>query len=267
MVLSKDISKTIEDLKFTMKIESYPVLRDLIEIKDFYNYLEENLNSKKIEIEEKAKEISRDDILGLLFLESVSSVESKKSVNRSSLLMFLCAYVENVFMSKILSDVELKRKYKDLKNENTSTLQKAIKVLKEKYQGLDSIVLKDIEEMNQIRNKFVHQYGIVYTDNEKANLKSKLNGYDWGIIDDSIVLGDNFIPKCIEHLESKLYKVVIVLYEDESWHNEFLKKHHISYVNGTELIDKLKGIDSETMKLLVSVPPSYFDWLIRKSKD
>lgn len=218
--MADNLQKGINDLNFSINIQSFPILRGLRIIKDFYIDSEEQFNISVKQLNERNERNQQSDgegfkslnIAHLKVVNDISQVKSSIHTLRSSTLLMLCAFIEHVFMKCILDDKVLNDKYKALKGENGSTLMKAKQVLMNKYDGLDSIDLDYMNNIHSIRNKFVHSYGLIYSQ----ALPKKWRKYDIALTDNKIILGDDFIPNYIEFLENCSVQVAEILYDDEN---------------------------------------------------
>lgn len=282
--MSNEINKTIEQLKFTSKVESYPILRGLRDIKEFYMPLAEGyLNEmNKIEQEKEQNEKERDknqpiELLKYLKVSSeIKTIESNIPLNRSSTLLILSAFIEHVFMKRIFDDVELLKKYrsweqklKKMGNEqrsqyDLSTIGKAVYVIGKEFDDIALIDLQYVKNMNTIRNNFIHQYGMIPSESKKKKeLIKVIKKYDAEIVEGKIVLGENFIPNYIEHLEELSFEVAKILYDDESFTKRFLDENP-QFKGISERIKLLGELDSETVDLIIKYP-WYVKGLLNKS--
>ena len=211
-ILMEDINETIASLRLLQAVESYPRLQNLQYFRRLNDFIENTCNENLEEINGRKKggEVT------VQFFHKRSEKKKYKSFQnlvRPSLLITLCAFIEDVFTNRINSDLKLKNDFDNLPKEKISNINKARKFLANNgYEKLNNIEgVTYVNEMNWIRNRFVHSKGEAEKGIEKLQKK-----YDFTIEKNKILLGEKFIENYIAHLEKFAVAVAEVIYENES---------------------------------------------------
>lgn len=208
----ENINEIIASLHLLQAVESYPRLQNLQYFRKLNNFIENTFNENLEEINGR----KTGGEVTLQFFHERSEEKKYKSFQnlvRPSLLITLCAFIEDVFTNRINSDVKLKNDFDNLPKEKISNINKARKFLANNgYEKLNKIEgVTYVNEMNWIRNRFVHSKGEAENGIEKLQKK-----YDFTIEKNKILLGEKFIENYIAHLEKFAVAVAKVIYENES---------------------------------------------------
>lgn len=241
-VIVKNTQKTIASLHLTLLEGSYPVLKNIKYFRELNSLLEDNFNQRlnklKKEFDGSGYYEGKNRILSLQDIKIQSeqlTYNSFQQLIRSSLLITLCSFIENVFTNRVFVDERLKNKYDNLKE--GSILNKARTVLIENgYSELKDLRgMKYVNDMNWIRNSFVHYKGKAVND-----MKTIEPNYDFSIVNFHIVLGEKFIGNYIYHLEKFAVEVAKIIYENE-WNESLAYKKYKEYCERNNLSISLES--------------------------
>lgn len=207
----KDIHETVASLRLYSAVESYPRLQDLQHFRRLNDFIENTFNENIEKINDRKKAgLPNHQIL--LERSKEKKYKSFQNLVRPSLLITLCAFIEDVFANRINSDVKLKNDFDNLPKEKISNINKARKFLVNNgYEKLNNIKgIHYVYHMYWIRNRFVHNKGEAEEGMEELQKK-----YDLKIEKNKILLGEKFIENYIAHLEKFAVEVAEIIYENE----------------------------------------------------
>lgn len=245
----KDINETIASLRLLNAVESYPRLQDLQYFRKLNDFIENTFN-------ENLQAINGRNIGGLLTLQMLHERSEEKKYKsfqylvRPSLLITLCAFIEDVFTNRINSDVKLKNDFDNLPKEKLSNINKARKFLANNgYEKLNNIKgIAYVNNMYWIRNSFVHNKGEALKGMEKLQKK-----YNFKIEKNKIMLGEKFIENYIAHLEKFAVEVAEIIYENESRAYKFLKDNPQFEGTADKFIKLSKSLDLNEFRELIEL--------------
>lgn len=232
--MKENSNDVMKQFKVTLAANSYPVLKEIKYFRDYNTYIEESFSKSKIELEIKSEE--HKNTVKLLDLETLNTLAEKKKLNefsnimRISLLTAVCSFLEKVIKTPCEADGR-KNKYKKhssvmklnsgVPNFETSFIKTAKDFLfSQGFNQINNIQGWDyIGDMMRIRNKFVHEEG-----RADSQVKSNLQKYNYSLVDDEIILGDQFIESFIIVAENFSIEFAKLFYVDESFISKYFLK-------------------------------------------
>ncbi|MET3658652.1 hypothetical protein [Sporosarcina psychrophila] len=244
----EDIHEAMAIFNLQRAIDSYPRLDNLQYFRQLNLFIENTFNEKLEETggSNKRGQITFDSnepkekLLTVQVIRELSEEKKYKSFQnlmRPSLLITLCSFIENIFTYPVYLDANLKHEFDKIKKKSDLNKARIVLVNKgyEKLRYLEGI--KYVNEMNRIRNRFVHHKGEATED-----IKKLTSQYDFEVVNNHIVLGEKFIENYIAHLENFAVKVAKIIYENESWVHKMLQKYpNLRNINDT--LDFMKKND------------------------
>ncbi|AMQ06640.1 hypothetical protein [Sporosarcina psychrophila] len=190
----EDIHESIASLKLQMAIDSYPRLDNLQYFRKLNLFIENTFNeklegtlggNKRGQITSERNHEFKEELFTIEMLHELSEkkkYESFQNLIRPSLLITLCSFIENIFTYPVHLDVKLKKKFDALKKseDKKSDLNTAkIVLVNNGYKKLKYLEgIEYVNNMNWIRNKFVHNKGEV-KGKEKVDIEQLQSKYDF----------------------------------------------------------------------------------------
>ena len=226
-----DLEEQIKRLTISLAVDSYPVLDSLHYLRDYNSYIENSFDLKKSAIKAELGSNDRSEPKALNMEILQNQLELKKFNNfsnlmRESLLIALCAFIENVITNACVidgrkGDYEAYKKIQKRNQSKDSAIQIAQDFLISKgFHAINNISGWDfIKDIMKVRNCFVHSGGVA-----TIYVKGISGNYDFVIENDKIVLGKDFIENYIDVLEVFSVEFARLVYPDEGFIKKYMDK-------------------------------------------